>query len=457
MSFQIRLYRFSKKNGSTAVPSVDGEIHTGTLKNDSGIVNPNVLISNRVDMPSTDDGPFNYAYIPRFKRYYYISEMTWTQEGWILHMTVDVLATMRSVIGASTQYVIRSSNSHNSRIRDAMQYTIAQKTLNRVTHASPWGNIFNPSHAGRYIIGIICDKGGIGGVSYFSMTTLQLALFCATVFDSGSAFWNIQNPMDYIVSSRWSPIAPTGESTAQSIVIGGKSFTFTAQLLNEVDLYAAVSFSMTLPKHPQISSHGEWLELAPFSRYELEFFPFGTVALDASKLIDVSKIHCTAQFDFVSGAGHLQIFETADTTNNSIVGESYGQITTEIMLSRELKSISDFVSSFSNAAESLTSGNGFGFLQSGIGVASSLLPQIEKQGNNSGAFYGYPNLVSLYGTFLHTQPLNNTHIGRPLCSYQKISDLGGFIQCQNAHIQSFYTDSETAEAISFMNGGFIYE
>lgn len=65
----------------------------GSLRNESNIVDPTVLIN--ADNPTG----YNYAYIPDFGRYYYIKDITSVRTGlWTLQLQSDVLMSFASQI-----------------------------------------------------------------------------------------------------------------------------------------------------------------------------------------------------------------------------------------------------------------------------------------------------------------------------------------------------------------------
>lgn len=78
----------SNKIGKSLKNSIEFE---GTLRNESGIVNPVVLVKSK--NPSS----YNYCYIPEFKRYYFIEEMVSVRNGlWKLSLKCDVLESFKA-------------------------------------------------------------------------------------------------------------------------------------------------------------------------------------------------------------------------------------------------------------------------------------------------------------------------------------------------------------------------
>jgi hypothetical protein len=79
---------------------------TGTLREGSDVVNPSIMI----EAPANAVCGFNYAYIPEFKRYYFIQNCTAFRNNLtILTMTVDVLFTYKESILNSPAVIVRSS------------------------------------------------------------------------------------------------------------------------------------------------------------------------------------------------------------------------------------------------------------------------------------------------------------------------------------------------------------
>ena len=68
----------------------------GNLRDESSIINPIILISsNKEDIPYM----YNYAYIPAFGRYYFITDIESVRTGiWRVSMHVDVLMSYKEQI-----------------------------------------------------------------------------------------------------------------------------------------------------------------------------------------------------------------------------------------------------------------------------------------------------------------------------------------------------------------------
>ena len=65
----------------------------GNLREESSIINPTILVEH------SNLTVYNYAYIPEFKRYYFISEMTSVRNGlWRVSLSVDVLESYKTDI-----------------------------------------------------------------------------------------------------------------------------------------------------------------------------------------------------------------------------------------------------------------------------------------------------------------------------------------------------------------------
>lgn len=85
---------------------------TCNVKEPISIINPVVLLSFDVETLKA-----NYAYIPDYKRYYYISDIIPLTGGRIeLHLSVDVLYSFKTDILNSTAIIDKQQNVRNSNV-----------------------------------------------------------------------------------------------------------------------------------------------------------------------------------------------------------------------------------------------------------------------------------------------------------------------------------------------------
>jgi len=90
----------------------------GSLRNDSPISNPSILIESDA-VAIGDVVRANYAYIPEFGRYYYIRECTQIRNHlWKLDMVCDVLMSFAAGIKASMAIVQETTVEGNERVNN---------------------------------------------------------------------------------------------------------------------------------------------------------------------------------------------------------------------------------------------------------------------------------------------------------------------------------------------------
>ena len=111
----VSLYTFSKEKNSTVRPSGDGTRFSCILKDSSGTMAP--VIKLDIGLNNSPSG-YNYAYIPDFRKYYYVSEWVFEDRLWVAYLEEDTLATWRDYIGNQMFYVLRAANGSDGNITD---------------------------------------------------------------------------------------------------------------------------------------------------------------------------------------------------------------------------------------------------------------------------------------------------------------------------------------------------
>ena len=214
MSFTVKLYSFSKKENSTAVPAAANLVRElqALIKQPSGIMEP--VMRFQIDTPPYPAAQnCNYAYIEEFQRYYFITD--WTSEPgkiWTASMRVDPLASWKSYIGSQSFYVLRASAEKDGDIMDSMYpakdtYTVQHVENSQGTRPA-WWNLStdipqgweawsNAMLSGYYILGLlsVADNYDMtGGVNYIALRPAQMFTFMNLIFH-----WDPVTPSNTVI------------------------------------------------------------------------------------------------------------------------------------------------------------------------------------------------------------------------------------------------------------------
>lgn len=94
MAFTISLFKTNSENNRVVKTLTDEKQLSGELRNQTSVLNPSIRIES-ADNIST----YNYAYIPEFGRYYYISDIVSVRTNcWVVSLRCDVLMSYSSQI-----------------------------------------------------------------------------------------------------------------------------------------------------------------------------------------------------------------------------------------------------------------------------------------------------------------------------------------------------------------------
>lgn len=457
MSFNVSFYAFSKDTNSTKQPPAEtATTFTCVLKSPCSVVNPTLRLQWN-DNPSV----FNYAYIPEFNRYYFIDDWTFSTGMWEASLSVDALASWKSYIGDSVEYVIRSSAEYDGSIIDTLYPTKTDVQLKVSVSAAgesqnPFVSNFNE---GRYVVGIVnSDTNAIGTVSYYSFTNAQFRNFCSALMSNATWFTDgiteigdelakcLFNPFQYIASCMWFPCRFAGTAVTEIQYGWWLMPTSASRLTSTLSAPGAV---FNLPNHPQIS-RGDYLNKSVFSRYTLSWPVFGSFPLPP-EIVGGGTVSCQCYVDAISGSGTLVCLCRGATVFTTQVS-----VGVPIQISQMSQDVAGFGSAVASGAASLLSLDIGGLFNSIGDAVSSALPQLSTTGKNgSGSAYMFNPSVEC--EFFQVVEEDREHRGRPLMKRRKISDLGGYIVCSDTEVDIPCTSREIDSVKSKMDAGFYYE
>ena len=112
---QIKLYNNQNVKNSINKVLQNEIVLNGTLKEPSSILSPQIKVVKQDDILLK-----NYCYIEKFKRYYFIENITVENNNFLtLDLSVDVLESFKNDILKSTQVIGRQENSFDLKIVDS--------------------------------------------------------------------------------------------------------------------------------------------------------------------------------------------------------------------------------------------------------------------------------------------------------------------------------------------------
>lgn len=270
----IKLFKFGKRQNSTAQPVESGSSLTPSLTisnakindGDSSLTNPAIRLQERAMVDQVDLTQYNYVKIPLWNRYYHIDNWQFNGDGtWTAFCNVDVLASWKTNILSSGGYVQRSYTSmESSDIADPLYPPTNTFVTNYIDGTT--GLKGNP-YQGTFVIGILSSQApNVGAVSYYIMTAAQMAVLMSAMMATSSgdawaditlqsetAMKSIIDPIQYVVSCKWFPFPPeSGLSYNDDIYFGSWATTAKGHKLDVSSGFYRTSHLVLSSQYEQI-------------------------------------------------------------------------------------------------------------------------------------------------------------------------------------------------------------
>lgn len=473
MAFTVQFGTVYKKHNSTfrgasgshwlSLPCV--------LKEESSVTNPSLFVDVSGTEIFSTTGTLNHAFISLYDRYYFVDNWTYERGRWRADLSVDVLATWRTDIGNSSQYVLRSASASDGHVYDTVYPTKNVITTAYSNDSNPWGG------SGTYVVGTISGNGmGVGCVGYYAMNSQQFRDLCNYLFGyvgttnyfdvteitkdmTMDTFKAIYNPFQYICSAMYLPFSLAGQyPSQQNIDVGYWSIPVQGGRFTTITPYTT---TRTLPwsgSHPN-ASRGDYVYCAPYTRIDVDFQPFGHFQLPSDIVYARGGIDLSIYVDTITGKGTCYVGGVVEP-----IMTLEAQVGVPIKLSQM---VTDYLGRASTVAQGLASTIGSamkgdipGAIANGVsGIDSALkaqAPTMSTFGNNGG-FSALTHAPTAVFTYYSLVDEDNERLGRPLCQIRTINSLSGYILCENAAVETAGTFDENQEIARLMNSGFYYQ
>lgn len=491
----VQFYNFAKDNNSTARPTGTGAQFDCQLKNNTSIIRPSILLTPLAN--AGDITTYNYCYIPKFNRYYFIIDWAWIGGAWDISLSVDVMASFKTDIGNLSCYVERAASEYDNGLVDNFYPEKATRTYRTVDLYTNSPFYQKDLGDGCYVLGFINNinnNGQIGCSTYYAFTQTQMYQLMHFMFVnmlegdykpgeiSLDLYKSIFNPLQYITSCIWFPKSATqfaGNNTPRSVTFGPWTTTVEAYLVPEPNVLWFTK-NYYVPKHPDTASRGQFMNLTPYTKMMLYYPPFGSMPLDPSFLMDVGEyIHVLITVDQMTGFATLRVYSAtseSDISQTGLLLEANGQVGVTIPLAQMAQQYSggivnsaiSFVGGIASsvakavktAAKSVGEKIGLPInLGSGSGVergAINSCPTVTTSGTQGALLYTYLRPL-LQIEYLHFPEQNVALFGRPLMKTKKLNTLAGFIKCSSAEVTIGCTEQERRMIEQYLVDGFFWE
>lgn len=475
--FKCKFYAFGKKRNSTKIPPASFRFQDEfeMLANDTlDVLHPRLRMQRSIrQVPGYYDSgshrEYNYAYIPALERYYFIENWECKDGIWYCDLSVDALASYKSVIGASDQYIVRSAHTFNSDILDYRYPALCDVKVQHVETSFSW-----KSTDFDRVIGIF----GNGGISYFIASSQAISNFVDYILSDLYAASAVSalgleaypemkatlNPLQYIASLTAFPLDLARGNKVSTVRVG---YTDVGVDFYSLPAYAITkTFSVDLPNHPNYDPQGglnkrDYLQISPFTTLTLSAPPFGLLSIDRYNST-VSKIECQMKLDLRTGSATLQVNERAP--QKAILARVNAQVGIPFQLSQVIASgygAGSAIRDIASVAASAASGNILGAIGSvNNGIGNYLASQIPKA-TNTGSIGSYDQIAGrqfeLFAEFKIPAAEDVKNLGRPLCNVKRVGSIPGYMEIDRPHLDFTGYNEEREMIKQFMSDGFYYE
>ena len=465
MGFTVRLYTLKKRDNSTKQPTGNGTEFSCVLKHGSGILHPTISLDIGKTTSPTD---YNYAYIPTFKRYYFIEEWYFENALWTASLKVDVLATYKTEIGSANLYVMRCASEHDGNIIDTLYPAKSGCSFASDTRTNPW------TQGMTYVVGVISQSATCGSQTHYGLLRSAFTGLCSWLLSDVVTETNgfslddctlelqrsLVEPLQFIKTCVLLPV-PIGDthgSAGATVNVYGWETNTTGKVLNENDAIVK-TYSFSIQKHPDTNSRGNYVNSAPFTAITLTIPPFGTFDIDTSVSCNASTVTATIRIDQITGKGTLTI-----ECNGIVLNRIEAQIGIPISMSSVTRDYLGAVSNVGGAiggmAEGFMSGGLAGGVLGGLSGIGNAIQSLQARSNTIGTTGSYGSLLGdfrLDHQFFRPIADDNTHNGRPLCAKRVLNTLSGYMIIQDGDVSIDGTSTEDSQIRQYLETGFYYE
>lgn len=494
MSFTVVLYDFQKRHNSTRRPEGGSWDITGVLREGCSLITPTISFEFASDFSPMNNSfglKFNYAYIAKFARYYWITD--WTYEGGLWHaaMKVDVLATYRPQILATSAFVAYDAITPNGDLSDQRLSVLTQKTISSEVNFFPK---LGQNDAGGGVIIITCT--GEDSTAAFAMTPAEISQLMnniaawgqntlgdpnmpqssnvpEAIFNGFKSFFDwlvraainlgsVGSASDNLRAAVQLPLDISDVSgTTQEIVLGRYRTGIYAKKVSNRILYDSCQISIPW-------RYTDWRANEPYTDIYL-FIPFiGNIKMSNRTIFGETALRIYAALDLLSGDVVFRVYaEPSDKVialYTANIGASYPIGVSNISPGQVITSITGTAGILSAASDiGGREGAAVGALGAVQGIINAGTPNSSCiGGGGGGASQGITGLcyINVICHNTNQEPDNPDYVdimGTPTMRVMSLANMTGYVETRGAAVTGNMTATEHAELNALLDSGIYIE
>ena len=497
MSFTVVLYGFQKRHNSTRRPEGGSWDISGVLRDGSSLITPTIAFEFASDFSPMNNSyhlKFNYAYVAKFARYYWITDWTYDSGLWIAAMKVDVLATFRPEILAADAFVAYDEST-NTDLVDSRMSLLTAKTIDS---ASSGFSKLGQNDTGGGVVIVMCT--GKNSTAAFAMNPVQISQLMNNVVTWGNATFTDPastypgSPNDSFGEALWNSLVGSvtwWKRVAVNVASNGnaaENLRASVQLpidINDVsgnsqqvilgqyetNIYAKKLSSRILYDTCQVQipwRFSDWRMNEPYTEIYLYIPYVGNIKMPNGILIGETDLRVYAAVDLMSGDAIFRVYvQPSDkliATYSCNIGASYPIGASNISPSQTVTGLAGAAGAIAaGAAKGGAAGAAIGALGAISGIMAANTPNSSSiGGGGGGATQGLQGqcivtVISHDIVMPQGAAATNAIMGSPTMCVKPLANITGYLETRGAAITGNMTATEHAELNALLDSGVYIE
>lgn len=497
MSFSVILYDFQKRHNSTRRPEGGSWDISGVLRDGSSLITPTIAFEFASDFSPMNNSyhlKFNYAYVAKFARYYWITDWTYESGLWIAAMKVDVLATYRPQILAASAFVAYDESA-NTDLVDSRMSLLTAKTIDSAD--SLFEKLGQNSTDGGVVIVMCTGRNSTAAFalepSYITQLMNNVVNWAnGTIADPGALYpgnpndgfgpslWHFLNAVVSYITRFMVNIASNGNASeniraAIQLPIDINDVSGTSQQIilgqYETAIYAKKVSSRVLYDTCQVQipwRFNDWRMNEPYTEIYLYIPYVGNIKMPNAILIGETHLRIYAAVDLMSGDAIFRVYVqpsdkliAAYTVN---IGASYPIGASNISPAQTVTGLAGAAGAIAaGAAKGGYAGAAIGALGAIQGIMAANTPNSSSiGGGGGGATMGMTGrcivtVISHDIVMPQGAAATSAIMGTPTMCVKPLANVEGYLETRGAAVTGNMTATEHAELNALLDSGIYVE